>query len=69
LYIDELDLPGVIYTTGTADPFEWWNERIHPRMQELQAGAPPGSPPVRHTLHVVEGTREPTFRSERAAGA
>ena len=68
LYIDELDLPDVIYTTGTPAPFEWWNERIHPRMQELRAGAPPSPPPVRHTLRVAEDTREPTFHSERAAG-
>ena len=68
LYIDELDLPDVIYTTGTPAPFEWWNERIHPRMQALRAGAPPSPPPVRHTLRVAEDTREPTFHSERAAG-
>jgi len=69
LYIDELDLPAVIYTTGTAAPFEWWDERTHPRMQELQAGAPPATPPVRHMLQVADDTREPTFRSEQAAGA
>jgi hypothetical protein len=67
LYIDELDLPDVIYTTGTSAPFEWWNERIHPRMEALRAGAPPAAPPVRHTLRVAEDTREPTFHSERAA--
>jgi len=69
LYMDELDLPAVIYTTGTAAPFEWWDERIHLRMQDLQAGAPPAAAPVRHTLQVAEDTREPTFRSELAAGA
>ena len=62
-------LPAAIYTTGTPAPFEWWNERIHPRMQELQAGSPPAAPPVRHTLQVDADTREPTFLSERAAEA
>lgn len=67
LYIDEDDLPAVIYTTGTADSFEWWPERVHARMHELQAGSPPAAPPVRHVLHVAEDTREPTFRSEQPA--
>ncbi len=69
LYIDELDLPPVIYTTGTAEPFEWWNERIHDRMLELMARAEPAAPPVRHALHVADDTREPTFRSEALASA
>ena len=71
LYIDELDLPAVIYTTGTADQFEWWNERIHPRMEALRAevGAEGAAavPPVRHILVVPEDTREPVFESERTA--
>ncbi len=68
LYMDELDLPAAIYTTGTAEPFEWWNERIHDRMLELMARAEPTAPPVRHTLHVADDTREPTFRSEALGG-
>ena len=67
LYIDEDDLPAVIYTTGTADQFEWWPERVHGRMQELRAAAPQAAPPVRHVLQVAEDTREPTFRSEQPA--
>jgi hypothetical protein len=71
LYIDELDLPAVIYTTGTADHFEWWDERIHLRMQALRAEAGADAvlvaPPVRHTLVVPEDTREPVFQSERTA--
>jgi hypothetical protein len=71
LYIDELDLPAVIYTTGTADQFEWWDERIHPRMQALraQAGADAvqAAPSVRHVLVVPEDTRQPVFQSERTA--
>jgi len=69
LYIDELDLPGAIYTTGVSEPFEWWSERIHDRMLELRARARSAAPPVRHTLHVADGTREPTFRSEAIASA
>ena len=67
LYIDELDLPGGIYTTGASEPFEWWNERIHDRMLELRARGESAAPPVRHTLHVADETREPTFRSEALA--
>jgi hypothetical protein len=69
LYMDELDLPAVIYTTGTADQFEWWDERIQPRMETLRAEAGAAAagvaPPVRHTLVVPEDTRQPVFESER----
>lgn len=69
LYMDEEDLPAAIYTTGTADPFEWWNERIHGRMQELLARSEMAAAPVRHVLQVDNDTREPTFRSEALAPA
>jgi hypothetical protein len=63
LYIDEPDLPGVIYTTGTSDRFEWWTEPVH----EAMAKVPAGADHVRHELRVAEDTREPTFVSSRVS--
>jgi hypothetical protein len=64
LYIDELDLPAVIYTTSPPSRFEWWAERIHERMRTMRAGSDPDAPPVRHTLHIDPDTSEPTYRPE-----
>lgn len=64
LFIDELDLPDVIYTTGTASPFEWWHARVHDRMMELMAEGGRTVPPIRHVLEVPADTRQPIFRSE-----
>jgi hypothetical protein len=63
LYIDEPDLPSVIYTTGTSDRFEWWTEPVH----EAMAKVPAGADHVRHELRVAEDTREPTFVSSRVS--
>ncbi len=65
LFMDEHDLPSVIYTTGTPDRFEWWTERAQEAMVHLPAGSDPAAPPVRHVLRVAEESRVPTFESER----
>jgi hypothetical protein len=67
LYIDELDLPSVIWTTGTPERFEWWTERQHEHLARLPAGSDAAAPPVRHRLVVPDETREPVFKSEAAA--
>jgi hypothetical protein len=61
LYMDELDLPEVIYTTASNRSFEWWNEQTHELMRNLPAGTDPDAPPVRHQLRVDDQTRQPTF--------
>ena len=61
LYIDELDLPKVIYTSAGSRSFEWWNERTHELMRNLPAGSDPAAMPVRHELRVPEDTRQPVF--------
>jgi hypothetical protein len=75
LYIDELDLPPVIYTTGAGRRFEWWPERNQAWFSTLPVGSDPDAPPVRYELSVPDDTREPVFQAvsepamEAAAGA
>jgi hypothetical protein len=61
LFIDELDLPDEIYTTPTADRFEWWPAQLQPDMERLAGGAPGTAPPVRYVLRIPDDTREPLF--------
>ena len=61
LYMDEIDLPAVIYTAASGRPFEWWTERIHEHMRTLPAGSDPAAPPVRHELRVDAATRQPAY--------
>ena len=61
LYIDELDLPDVLYTSAGNRPFEWWNERTHDLMRTLPAGSDPAALPVRHELRIDDDTGQPTF--------
>lgn len=64
LYIDEQDLPDAIWTTGSADHFEWWTDRQHEAISKLPVGSNPEAPPVRHRLVVADDTRQPTFVAE-----
>jgi hypothetical protein len=63
LYIDELDLPASIYTTGAGRPFEWWPAAIHDHMATTAAGSDPEAPPVEYILRVPDDTREPLLIS------
>jgi len=67
LYIDELDLPAVIYTTTTPEYFEWWPERTQ-RAREEAGGAATRQAGRRHILRIAEDSRIPTFESEAAPG-
>ena len=69
LFMDELDVPSVIYSTGAGRRFEWWAERIQPHMATLPVASDPEAPPVRYVLEVAEDTREPIFRAEVAKAA
>jgi hypothetical protein len=69
LYIDELDLPAAIWTTGTGARFEWWTDRQQGAMSRRPAGSDPAAPPVRHRLVVPEDTRIPVFQSEAPVAA
>jgi hypothetical protein len=61
LFIDELDVPGVLYTSAGNRRFEWWTEDTHALMRNLPAGSDPEAMPVRHELRVDEATRQPRF--------
>ena len=64
LYIDELDLPSVIYSTGQGRRFEWWPERSHAQMSGFPIATDPESATVRYTLRVPDDTREPAFTAD-----
>ncbi len=66
LYIDELDVPAAIYTTGSGRRFEWWPEGNAGFMAGLPVASDPAAPPIRHALHVAEDTREPVFAAQDA---
>jgi hypothetical protein len=66
LYIDELDLPPAIYTSGAGRRFEWWPERNQAYFATLPVGRDPDAPPVRHELRVPDETREPVFEAVSA---
>lgn len=61
LFIDEHDLPDVIYTSGEGRPFEWWTERNQAAMMAGPMGQDRAAPPVRHELRILDETREPQF--------
>jgi hypothetical protein len=67
LYIDELDLPEVIYTPAAPATFEWWPERLKDVMASTALGGASGNPPVRYVLRVPDDTREPVFVSDAEA--
>ena len=64
--MDELVIPGIIYTTADPDAFEWWPDRLAETMAGLPIASDPGAPPVRHVLHIPDDTREPQFVAEPA---
>lgn len=61
LYMDELEMPKVIYTSAGNRPFEWWTASTHELMRRLPAGSDPDALPIRHALQVLEETRQPVF--------
>lgn len=67
LYIDELDLPPEIWTSGTGHPFEWWPPAVREAMAATALGSDPAAPPVRYTLRIPEDTREPLYLSDSEA--
>jgi len=69
LYMDELDLPRVIFTTGAGRRFEWWTERNETFYASLPVGSDPAAPPARYELRVAEETREPVFEAVTEAAS
>jgi hypothetical protein len=67
LYIDELDLPDVIWTTGAGRPFEWWPPQVAEVMAATAVGSDPDAPPVRYVLRIPDDTREPLYLSDTKA--
>ena len=67
LYIDEMDLPAEIWTTGAGRPFEWWPPEVHATMATTPTGSDPAAPPVRHVLRVPDDTGEPRYVSDTEA--
>jgi hypothetical protein len=61
LYMDELEIPPEIYTSGAGRPFEWWPARVHEAMKRTALGSDPDAPPVRYELRIPEDTGEPQF--------
>jgi hypothetical protein len=66
LFIDELELPPEIYTTGDPASFEWWPARLKDVMDRLPIGSGAASAPVRHVLRIPGDTREPQYVAEPA---
>lgn len=67
LYIDELDLPEVIWTTPAGRPFEWWPPGVADVMATTAVASDPAAPPVRYILRIPDDTREPLYLSETKA--
>jgi len=67
LYIDELDLPAELWTSGAGHPFEWWPPQVRDVMAATALGSDPVAPPVRYTLRIPEDTREPLYLSDTEA--
>ena len=44
LYIDELDLPAELWTSGAGRPFEWWPPAVQPTMAATATGQDPAGP-------------------------
>jgi hypothetical protein len=67
LFIDELDLPDEIYTTGRPDAFEWWSGTLRDAMSQTAIATDPAAPPVRYVLRIPDDTREPLFVADAEA--
>jgi hypothetical protein len=67
LYIDELDLPPEIWTSGAGHPFEWWPPAVREAMAGTALGSDPSAPPVRYVLRVPDDTKAPQYVSDDEA--
>lgn len=67
LFMDELDLPAEIWTSGEGHRFEWWPSAVAETMSATALGSDPEAPPVRYRLEIPDETREPRFVAEPAA--
>jgi hypothetical protein len=67
LYIDELELPAELYTSGAGRPFEWWPPGVNDAMNRTAIGSDPIAPPVHYRLRVPEETGEPLYVSDEKA--
>jgi hypothetical protein len=67
LYIDELDLPEEIWTSGSGRPFEWWPPQVRDVMAQTRLGSDPDAPPVRYVLRIPDDTRAPLYVSDAEA--
>jgi hypothetical protein len=61
LFIDEPEVPDVIFTTPRAEPFEWWREHLVDEMAATAVGGDPAAPPIRYVLEVDATTNEPRY--------
>lgn len=64
LFMDELDLPGEIWTSGEGHRFEWWPSAVAETMSATALGSDPDAPPVRYRLDIPDDTREPRYVAE-----
>ena len=67
LYIDELDLPEEIWTTGADRPFEWWPPQVQAAMAATPTGSDAEAPPVRYVLRVPDDTGAPLYVADSEA--
>jgi hypothetical protein len=67
LYIDELDLPPEIWTTGAGRPFEWWPPQVQAAMAATPTGSDAEAPPVRYVLRVPDDTGAPLYVADSEA--
>jgi hypothetical protein len=67
LFMDELELPEVIYTSADPGAFEWWPERVKDMMDRTALGSDPDRPPVQYILRIPDDTQEPLFVSAEKA--
>jgi hypothetical protein len=67
LYIDELDLPAEIWTSGQGHPFEWWPPAVREVMAGTALGSDPSAPPVRYVLRIPDDTGAPQYISDDEA--
>jgi hypothetical protein len=68
LYIDEPEVPEVIFTTPDREPFQWWPATLRDEMAATSLGSDPDRPPIRYALRITEDTREPSFVPESEPG-
>jgi hypothetical protein len=64
LFIDQTEVPPVIFATPRVEPFEWWPARLSDAMAATALGGDPAAPPVRYVLRVSDETLEPRYVAE-----